>query len=587
MLKTNDLKIKIFRNYMSLEQEIALYLQNHTVLEAIDNFTRRKYRDTDVTNTFVNLHNSSSINLFKEFYELNNDKTFNFFNIRHLLEDALPNLEIHDIGEMLVTLDKLIKEAGNDMAASTPVSSFGKLLETDFEFAKNVLKHLKSHDYSTNFLTKTLLSISLADLEFAIDQSEEIIQEKLPSKVGYAILALGQMNYKDNDHLRTKVIKLICSYPHQDEDHHTQALIIKSLLEISKNQLSSYQEIEQKITSIMNGNSYEMSSIHTCMTQLFCDHKALPTEIKTLLLDMIPHIDSSANGTIHYLDLAIPYLYEESETKIIQLLESLFIRSDFKIDISQFPSLRSYLYDNLDKLSSLITRWLLSKSIQFNRFATDLISSNEVELAFDMTQLNGISSTAHLFLAKKACGWYFMNPTVAISLIFSVYKACPIEQAQDIQEIIFNPLMISYPRKATEFLNKHKEELEQDKLTIIENLLKKLEDYHGALRASNAIKELRVGQTENFAYRRHQQQMMNKAYAESRKNSLLGSLFTENTLLYGKNTAFIIQTGEGSQRQTMPLHSFSHSIDFPSMEILDSTSLHHTLLTFKLEGIRK
>lgn len=572
---------------MSLEQEITLYLKDHTVLEAVDEFASKNYGDVEVTNAFVNLHNSSKIDLFKEFFNLKNNKGFRFFSSRHLLEEALPNLEVQNIGQMLVTLDKLIQEAGNDMAAGTPVSSFGKLLETNFEFAKNVLNHLKSHDYSTNFLTKTLISISFADLEFAIDQSEEIIQEKLPTKVGYAILALGQMNYKDNDHLCTKVIKLICSYPHQDEDHHTQALIIKSLLEISKNQLNSYQEIEQKITSIIKGNSYEVSSIHTCMTQLFCDHKALPTEIKTLLLEMIPYIDSSANGTIHYLDLAIPYLYEESETKIIQLLESLFIRSDFKIDISQFPSLRSYLYDNLDKLSSLITRWFLSKSIPLNRYASDLIDSNEVELAFDMAQLTEASSTAHLFLAKKACGWYFMNPTVAISLMHSVYKSCPIEQAEDIQEIIFNPLMISYPRKVTEFLNKHKDGLEQDKLEIIENLLKKLEDYHDALRASNNIKELRVGQTEDFTYRRHQQQMMNKAYAESRKNSLFGSLFTENTLLYGKNTAFIIQTGEGSQRQTMPLHSFSHSIDFPSMEILDSTSLHYALIKFKLEGASK
>lgn len=572
---------------MSLEQEIIDYLKDHTVLEAVDEFASKNYRDVEVINAFVNLHNSSTVDLFKEFLNLKNDKGFSFFSSRHLLEDALPNLEIDDIGKMLVTLDKLIQEAGNDMAAGTPVSSFGKRLETNFEFAKNVLNHLKSHDYSTNFLTKTLLSISFADLEFAIDQSEEIIQEKLPSKVGSAILALGQMNYKDNDLLRTKAIKLICSYPHQDEDHHTQASIIKSLLEVSKNQLSSYQEIEQKITSIIKSNSYEASSIHVCITQLFYDHKVLPNEIKNLLLEMIPFIHHSSNNTIHYLDMVIPCLYEESETKIVELLEKLFTQSDFQVGITQFPSLRSYLVDHSEKLSLLITRWFLSKSIQLNRFATDLIDSNEIELAFDIRQLSGETSTAHLFLARKACGWYFMNPTVAISLIYSVYKTCPIEQAKDIQDIIFNPLMISYPRKVTEFLNKHKEGLEQDKLEIIENLLKKLENYHDALRASNNIKELRVGQTEDFAYRRHQQQMMNKAYAESRKNSLFGSLFTENTLLYGKNTAFIIQTGEGSQRQTMPLHSFSHSIDFPSMEILDSTSLHYALTKFKLEGASK
>ena len=302
---------------------------------------------------------------------------------------------------------------------------------------------------------------------------------------------------------------------------------------------------------------------------------------------MIPFIHHSSNNTIHYLDMVIPYLYEATETQIVELLEKLFTQSDFQVGITQFPSLKSYLYDHSEKLSSLITRWFLSKSVQFNRYATDLIDSNEVELAFDLAQLTESSSTAHLFLAKKACGWYFMNPTVAISLIHSVYKSCPIEQTEDIQALIFNPLIISYPRKVTEFLNKHKEELEQDKLEIIENLLKKLENYHDGLRASNNIKELRVGQTENFAYRRYQQQIMNKAYEDSDKG-FLSSLFFANkhTLLYGKTTAFTIQRAEGNERQIMPLHTFTHSIDFPSMEILDSTSLHHKLLSFKLEGIR-
>lgn len=234
----------------------------------------------------------------------------------------------------------------------------------------------------------------------------------------------------------------------------------------------------------------------------------------------------------------------------------------------------------------MITRWLLSKSIPLNRFASDFLDNNEIELSFDMSQLNGASAIDHLFLAKKACGWYFMNPTIAISLMLSVFKTCPTDQIEEIQEIIFNPLMISYPKKVSKFLNKNKEELNEDKRLIIENLLKKLEDYHSALRASNNIKELQVGQAEHFAYRRYQQQMMNKAYENSDKG-FLSSLFFANkhTLLYGKTTAFIIQRAEGNERQTMPLHTITHSIDFPSMEILDSTSLHHTLLKFKLEGV--
>lgn len=572
---------------MSLEQEITLYLKDHTVLEAVDEFASKNYGDVEVANAFVNLHNSSKIDLFKEFFNLKNIKGFSFFSSRHLLEEALPNLEVQNIGQMLVTLEKLIQEAGDDMAAGTPISSFGKLLETNLDFAKNVLNHLRRNDYSINFLTKTLLSISLTDIEFAIKQSEEIIQTNLSTKAGYAILALGQMNYQSNQQILANVIKLICSYQEKNTDPHTQALIIKSLLEIAKNKLDSYEEIKQEIISIISSNSYEASSIHVCITQLFYDHKVLPNEIKNLLLEMIPFIHHSSNNTIHYLDMVIPYLYEESETKIVELLEKLFTQSDFQVGITQFPSLRSYLFDNSEKLSSLITRWFLSKSIQLNRFATDLIDSNEIELAFDIKQLSGETSTAHLFLARKACGWYFMNPTVAISLIYSVYKTCPIEQAKDIQDIIFNPLMISYPRKVTEFITKHKKELDIGKLEIIENLLQSLDEYHNALRGSSSIKELRVGQAEHFAYRRHHQQIMNKAYAESKKNSLFGSIFSESTILYGKSTAFIVHTSEGSQRQTMPLHSFSHTIDFPSMEVLDSTSLHNVLLSFRAEGVIK
>ena len=80
---------------------------------------------------------------------------------------------------------------------------------------------------------------------------------------------------------------------------------------------------------------------------------------------------------------------------------------------------------------------------------------------------------------------------------------------------------------------------------------------------------------------------MNKAYEEARKKSPLLSFVSESTILYGKTTAFTVETPQGTQRQIMPLHSFSQSIDFPSMEILDSTSLHHTLLTFKIEEVKK
>ncbi|WP_407512583.1 hypothetical protein [Acinetobacter baumannii] len=180
-----------------------------------------------------------------------------------------------------------------------------------------------------------------------------------------------------------------------------------------------------------------------------------------------------------------------------------------------------------------------------------------------------------------------MNPYTAISLIFSVFKECAPDQNKAICEVIFNPLMISYPRKVSEYLQKNKDKVNKEKQKYIDNLIENLEKYHQALKLSKDLKEITINPSQHFEYRRYHQQKMNHIYQKSRKESFFTSLFTENTLLYGKSTAFIIQTAEGSVRQTMPLQSISHTIDFPSMEILDSTSLHQSLLSFKVEGTDK
>jgi hypothetical protein len=201
-------------------------------------------------------------------------------------------------------------------------------------------------------------------------------------------------------------------------------------------------------------------------------------------------------------------LFEENSDQALNLLEDFFYNTNYEVSIDKFNSFLSYLLENenLNKLSSICTRWFLSRKISLNYYASELLSNHEIDLQFDLSQLINQFSQDHLFLAKKACGWCFMNSYIAISLIFSALKSCPEEQTKAICDVIFNPLLISYPRKISDFLQKNREMLNEEKQKQIDILIKNLEKYHQALSLSRDVKELWVNPSQHFEYRRHHQQ---------------------------------------------------------------------------------
>ena len=471
---------------MELKSKIESHLAQHNPFDTINEFTRKKYRDKDTVEAFVQLHNEGKLNLIEIFSKIKNDKSIDFFMVRYLFSDALPHLKDRNIPSLLNTIEIIIIEAGDDMASHYPLEDFEKLLNIDLEFSCQIIEHLKTNEYTIRFLTKTLISISKKDLKLSLDKAEEIISLKNENLSADVMLALGQIDYSSNISLLERSVEIICSTCYEASNEILISSILHSLIQISTNQLSSYDIIQRKISSIINLTNHSIRTVHVCMVQLFHHIEKLPTNIKVLLLETIPFIESSSNGTIKYLDMLLPKLFNENCNQTLILFENFLTHTEYKISLDNFNIFTSYLFknENQDKFSLIFTRWFLSRKLSLSYFASKLLSGHELEAQFDTTQLINQFSQDHFFLAKKACGWCFMNPTTAISLIFSVFKVCPDNQNEKIAEIVFNPLCISYPSKVTEYLNKYKEQLSTEKLLCAEKILEKLEKYHTGLEAS-------------------------------------------------------------------------------------------------------
>lgn len=110
----------------------------------------------------------------------------------------------------------------------------------------------------------------------------------------------------------------------------------------------------------------------------------------------------------------------------------------------------------------------------------------------------------------------------------------------------------------------------------------RLEAYIEGLRAPGRIKELRPSERERLIENHRQHESMRQAYKASEKTSILASLATRQVLLYGtRSISYFKGMGGKQQRSEMKMHSFSHSIELPRLDILEPFDLDYLLRVFR------
>lgn len=259
------------------------------------------------------------------------------------------------------------------------------------------------------------------------------------------------------------------------------------------------------------------------------------------------------------------------------------------MSVKNFDSFVRELHNHRDTyLSSLLTRWLLSKKVKLGKYASDLLRDSDkgISIGFDSACFPDESKGVHLFLARKACGWFFNQPKTAISLIESLILDAPEDELIDIQQLIFHPLCVSYPGSIRDHLETLNESKEDRVKQIATEVLSEYEEYQASVKAAFKINELSPSEQDRHTYWRHHNKLMSESMKQARSKSFLTSLFAgnESVLLYGNKSIHYIHHGEQKTRQEVPLSEISTSFEFASMHNLDPHGLENMIWQFKAEG---
>jgi hypothetical protein len=318
-------------------------------------------------------------------------------------------------------------------------------------------------------------------------------------------------------------------------------------------------------------------------------------EILSMSIEVISKLSTFDNAleeqiTIDNISLGLQYLLENDQEKAVATyLENILIKNK-KISITSFYVLLPDLHRNHKKLlSHIITKWFISGNINLCKAVMDIVGffihDSKMILSADINQLKRQNSTTHLFVIRKAIGWLFHHQISAVSFIVSMIEILDENNLKEVENLLFNPIFISYPGSVKDYLNSIKKPKTKTK-KVISNLFKRLEKYHNDLDNAWNIKELKPSQEQRESYSRFFNQQVSKTMRETAKDNFMSLIVTEFTILYGRR--FVLYFPELSDnpkdiRQETTIQNFEHSIEYPSLDSIDPHGLDYMLRVFRTE----
>lgn len=545
-------------------------------------------REKLLPSLLAELHNEGELNLVDLFQGFKNTpENHDFFSVRRVFEKVLPNINapVKDVAECV---KHLTLEAGHDMAAYMLLAPFKEFCIKDADRAKALLDiALTNIDEDFDHLSTAIEAGASKGEVTYVNQAIELLSHKNELVIQRAIFALGRINYQ-NKKLLHPVAKAICQSSLSSPTDIVLATSMRALFAV----VCQSDDLEIFFLDFLETHSELLGEryIHAASEILFYDGENLSVNAESKLLNICCYTKPENKGTIDNIDYALErILKRNSFDDCVVFLERFFELSEYKLSVKYFDSFVQELHNHRDThLSALLTRWLLSKKIKLGKYATDLLrySDKGISIGYDKAYVAKESKGVHLFLARKACGWFFIQPKTAISLIESLIPDVPDEELIDIQQLIFHPLCVSYPGSIRDHLETLSESKDDRVKKIATDVLAEYEDYKTSIKAALKINELSPSEQVRHTYWRHHSKLMNESMKQARSKSFLTSLFAgnESVLLYGNKSIHYIHHGEKMIRQEVPLSEISTSIEFASMHNLDPHGLENMIWQFKAEG---
>lgn len=547
----------------------------------------REDRD-DLAREIASLHNEGLVNVVAEFFVLKNTPEGpDFFLTRHVFEQALPYLNA-PVDAVMRCVVQLCREAGQDLMAGSILSGYIDFCVKDVERPSSALKLIEA-DFNTfgDLLAATVSAGSQFDNSYYLAALLRLANHPDIEVRRHAVFSLARIQWQKGLNVPNSAVVALGRIVEEETDDRLLATAIKSAFALwQQDKTHEKRLIGQVREALKKGGKI---SLHAASELLMFNTQELPATLLQLLIEHLKRVDSESIGTLDNIDYGIARLLDLENAELgLDFLERLLLAHDESVNVNVFDSSVAKICQNAKLLNKVATRWFMRGDRMLCEAVYEVTSThfrNGPRIEIDASELRACDYVHIVFIARKAIGYFFMQPVTAASMVISLMHHVSDDETLDaLGKLLFDPLLMNYPGSTRDYVKDQANQENGKVKQAIDSALASIEEYLEALHSVPVLPALHISQSQCESYRRHTSEAMAKSMKAAEKKSFFSNLFATSTLLYGNKSINYIYMGTGEpHRMETPLSSHSVSMEFPRMDNIDPYGLNYMLRVFQLE----
>lgn len=493
-----------------------------------------------------------------------------FFLATHFVCAVLLQIEA-PVERMQRVIDALVTRGAGDMMANEPNGTFRTWCERVPARAKAVLQASAAGDV----LARRFLTFALEALN-AVKDARDLAMNGAPEERMSAVTALSRMVHPDPAELRETLLTFRKAADAETADtaranllHGVAALLAAAKTAAGPEEAGVFAKLLSPPDDLV---------LHQAASVLWRYREAMSPEVIGLLLAALTGVNPNHAGTIKELDLGLQTLLTSGcWAEALSFLEVLLSRADSSLELAAFDSFTHELTNGPpDRLSHAVVRWLVLGERRLCEGLASALGTLDRDRPLALSPGDLARPPDELArLSERAVGFFFLQPTLAASILVAVMGVAPLALAASVEDLLVETVLVNFGG-----VREYLADLAADDpaKARAESALARNKDYLDALRGVPDIAELRPSEHRREIERLRMSDQMSEAFKAARSQSVLFNLVSRQVILHG-NGAFSFITPPNGERRTseVEMKSMGVSFEMPWLEVVDPVGLDYMI----------
>ncbi|WP_338330642.1 hypothetical protein [Commensalibacter sp. Nvir] len=546
----------------SMKEHILTLIQRPNFFKSI--FQLHNFNLDELNDQLIILHNNNEINIISAIIKSNENVEI-IEQIVGIFKILLPKIkaEVKDIIECIEFLTKSLHADPESFNAKLfiedKIFSFKDAIinfcERDQARSKDLLAIAQKKAGAEGlYFFFALVSGAKSDPTYFTKEAKKLLELPYESGLSGVIFALGEMNINPSDTL-TVIQAIICAAkknPFEPVLRRSIEALCELCIPKHENELLIFLKNHENI-------HYDSFSRIALLNYFKIIEEATETSITEKLWEIavssIQRNDNEGSVRSNFIFKIQELLEKGNYNYVTDYIEKLILsgcESHVYSKVFECFYWKTPQKEIVQYLSCLVTRWLLSKNRILEMACETLIQSflhKNILLKADEKQLRKNNSCS--FLSRKACGWFFYYPEIMVHFILSLVDSAPSEELSEIKELLFNPILISYPKKLQAYFKNNIKNYSVKVKKFIEDFLRKYKAYYekplseccfeNLVPGKNYIEELVPSAFERFLSNQYFNDVYKIEDEKSWKNSTIARLGVKQEIIAYGAAAIVYQ----------------------------------------------